>query len=82
MDEKSLFYKVLGLHPPWWIKEVVLDEAEQRVDIYIDHESGIQVRCPECDKFYGLYDHSPGKSLSPFEHLPDGYLYSCPTAAG
>ena len=54
-----MFYKVLGLHPPWWIKEVVLDEAEQRIDIYLDHESGIQVRCPACNKFYGLYDHAP-----------------------
>ncbi len=59
MEEKVFFYKVLGLHPPWLIKEVVLNEVEQRVDIYIDHESGIQVRCPACDKFYGLYDHAP-----------------------
>lgn len=59
MDEKALFYKILGLHPPWVIKQVVINEPDQRVDIYIDHESGIQVRCPECDKFYGLYDHAP-----------------------
>ena len=59
MDEKTFYYKILGLHPPWLIKEVVLNEAEQRVDIYLDHEKDIQARCPECDKFYGLYDHSP-----------------------
>jgi transposase len=40
-------------------KEVLINESEQRVDIYIDHASGIQVRCPECNKFYGLYDHAP-----------------------
>ena len=41
------------------ITKVVLNETEQRVDIYLDHEKDIQVRCPECDQFYGVYDHSP-----------------------
>ena len=59
MDNKTFFYKLLGLHPPWLITDVVLNEAEQRVDIYLDHEKDIQVRCPECDQFYGVYDHSP-----------------------
>ena len=27
--------------------------------IYIDHEPGIQVRCPECNDFYAFYDHAP-----------------------
>lgn len=59
MDDKTFFYKLLGLHPPWLITKVILNEAEQRVDIYLDHEKDIQVRCPECDQFYGVYDHSP-----------------------
>jgi transposase len=59
MDERAIFYKILGLHPPWLITEVIINEKDQRVDIYIDHERGIQVRCPECQKFYGLYDHAP-----------------------
>jgi transposase len=59
MDEKTIFYKILGLHPPWLIKEVLINESDLRVDIYIDHASGIQVRCPECNGFYGLYDHAP-----------------------
>ncbi len=59
MDDKTFFYKLLGLHPPWMITRVILNEAEQRVDIYLDHEKDIQVRCPECDQFYGVYDHSP-----------------------
>ena len=59
MDDKIFFYKLLGLHPPWLITKVVLNETEQRVDIYLDHEKDIQVRCPECDQFYGIYDHAP-----------------------
>lgn len=59
MDDKAFFTKILGIHLPWFVKEVVVNEKDQRVDIYIDHERGIQVRCPECDQFYGLYDHGP-----------------------
>ena len=59
MDDQLLFTKILGLRPPWFIKKVVVDDKAQRVDIYVDHEPDIRVRCPECDTFYGLYDHAP-----------------------
>ena len=59
MDDKLLFSKILGIKLPWFIKHVDVDETSQRVDIYIAHEPGIQVRCPECNEFYGLYDHAP-----------------------
>ena len=36
-----------------------MDEAAQRIDIYVDHERDIRVRCPECGTFYGMYDHAP-----------------------
>ena len=57
MDDKAFFTKILGIHLPWFVKEVVVNEKDQRVDIYIDHEREIQVKCPECDRFYGMYDH-------------------------
>jgi len=59
MDEKALFTKVLGIKPPWFVGQVIMDEAVQRFDIYLDHEQDIRVRCPECGEFYGLYDHAP-----------------------
>jgi len=59
MDDKLLFTKILGLRPPWFIKQVVVDDQAQRVDIYVEHEPDIRVRCPVCDTFYGLYDHAP-----------------------
>jgi transposase len=59
MDDKAFFTKILGIHLPWFVKEVVVNEKDQRVDIYVDHEREIQVRCPECDQFYALYDHGP-----------------------
>jgi transposase len=45
---------------------VVVDDKTQRVDIYVEHEPDIRVRCPVCDMFYGLYDHAPERV---FRHL-------------
>src|SRR4030042_4136985 len=59
MDEKVFYTKILGIKPPWYVKQVSMDEAAQRIDIYVDHEKEIRVRCPECGKFYGMYDHAP-----------------------
>lgn len=36
-----------------------MDDVAQRIDIYVDHERDIRVRCPECEEFYGMYDHAP-----------------------
>jgi len=59
MDDKAFFTKILGIHLPWFVKEVVVNDKDQRVDIYIDHEREIRVKCPECDQFYAMYDHGP-----------------------
>ena len=59
MDDKVFFTKILGIRLPWFVKQVVVSEKEQRVDIYVDHERDIKVRCPECGIFYSLYDHAP-----------------------
>jgi transposase len=59
MDDKDLFAKILGLRAPWFIKQVMVDDQAQRVDIHVDHEPDIRVRCPVCEKLYGLYDHAP-----------------------
>jgi transposase len=36
-----------------------MDAAAQRIDIYVDHEKGIRIRCPECGEFFGMFDHAP-----------------------
>ena len=59
MDDKTFITKILGVHLPWFVKQVVVNEKEQRIDVYIDHERDIKVRCPQCKEFYGLYDHAP-----------------------
>ena len=59
MDDKAFYTKILGIHLPWFVKQVDINEKDQRVDIYIDHEKDIRVRCPKCKKFFSLYDHAP-----------------------
>jgi len=59
MDEKVFYTKILGIKPPWFVKQVIMDEATQRIDIYVDHEKDIRVRCQECGEIYGMYDHAP-----------------------
>ena len=86
MDEKALFTKILKIHLPWFVKEVVVNEKDQRIDIYVDHEREIQVRCPECDRFYGMYDHGPERvyrhldtcEMSTFIHVRPPRV-NCPT---
>ncbi|MDY6843839.1 MAG: hypothetical protein SVW57_07100 [Thermodesulfobacteriota bacterium] len=59
MDSKLLFTKILGLKPPWFIKEIAVKEEENSVHIYLEHGEDIVVRYPVCDEFCGVYDHSP-----------------------
>ncbi len=59
MDDKLLFTTILALKPPWFVAQVTVKEKEQRIDIFVDHEPHIRVKCPMCNQFYGLYDHAP-----------------------
>lgn len=59
MDDKAFFTKILGLKAPWYIARVEINEKRTRIDIWVEHEKDIVVRCPECDKFCSVYDHSP-----------------------
>jgi transposase len=66
MDDKKLYTKLLKLELPWFISNVVFNEKDQRIDIYVDHEPDIRARCPVCDQFFSVYDHSPERV---FRHL-------------
>jgi transposase len=66
MDDKAFFTKILGLKDPWSITKVVLAPDGKRVDIYIEHRSGVRFPCPICQQFCGIYDHTPERE---FRHL-------------
>ena len=59
MDDKTLFAKILNLEQPWFIQKVDCNETKHRIDIYLAHGTDIQVRCPVCEEFHSIYDHSP-----------------------
>ena len=66
MNTITFYSKLLGVKAPWSIREVVLDDASDRVDVYIEHRSGIRFPCPVCESFSGVYDHTPERE---FRHL-------------
>lgn len=66
MDDKLFFTKLLGLKDPWLITRVALDTDGKRVDIYIEHRSGVRFPCPTCEQFCGIYDHTQERE---FRHL-------------
>ena len=59
MEELTQFYaRLLRIERPWIVIEVRFPDQE-RVDVYVDHERGIKLRCPRCDAWCPVYDHSP-----------------------
>lgn len=66
MEATEMFSGILGIRRPWFVDQVLVNECKNRVDIYIKHEEGIRARCPTCDGFFGIYDHSPERE---YRHL-------------
>ncbi len=57
MKDTELYTKLLGIKRPWYIKEVIYGDCPERIDIYLEHERGILLPCPECDRESSVYDH-------------------------
>ncbi len=57
MDEKEFCKKLLDLKPPWFVQNVIMNEGEHTLDIFVDHPKGIKFPCPECGMESIVYDH-------------------------
>jgi transposase len=57
MKDTELYTRLLGIRRPWYVKEVQFSDSPERIDVYVDHESGIELPCPECDDYCPVYDH-------------------------
>lgn len=66
MDVTELYAVLLGLTLPWEVVDVVIDEAEKRVDVQVEHEPGIRFPCPQCGDLLPVYDHT---SVRTWRHL-------------
>ena len=61
VKDTELYAALLGLSPPWGIREVRLDLAADRVDVWIEEAAGAKWSCPECGQTVPLYDHTEGR---------------------
>jgi transposase len=58
MRDTNLYQHLLGLKEPWTVNRVDLDVAAQRVDVWVEHPTGLQWPCPECGVLGSLHDHA------------------------
>lgn len=58
MQDKDLYFQVLGLMKPWQVKEVRLNLEEQEIQVWIDWPEGQGGICPQCQKDSVIYDHA------------------------
>jgi transposase len=56
--DTTLYQHLLGLKEPWTVARVDLDVTAQRVDVWVEHPSGLQWPCPECGALGALHDHA------------------------
>lgn len=57
MDSTSLS-PLLGVKPPWYIKEISVQPKNKVVDVYLDFEKGSKFPCPHCGQVSPVYDSS------------------------
>lgn len=58
VKDTDLYTALLHLRHPWRAREVKLDRAASRIDVWIEHAEGTQFLCPECRKVAPIYDHA------------------------
>jgi hypothetical protein len=51
------YEQLLGLVPPWRIREVELDHEAQEVRIRVELRTGSRLHCPLCQAACGSHDH-------------------------
>jgi transposase len=57
-ESTCLFYKdIIGVHAPWMITAVTMDDISRKVTIRIEHETEKTLACPICAQSTKGYDH-------------------------
>jgi len=70
MEDRELYWYLLGLKSSWTVGGVSLDIKKRRVDVWAEHPEGQLWPCPQCSKDLGVYDtaiyfHCGGLNLYP-----------------
>lgn len=56
MRDRELYAKLLGIEAPWRVVEVGLEEADHRVEVFLEHDRSAPLRCPTCGRVVSGYD--------------------------
>ena len=57
MQDIELYKRILGITPPWVVREVRLELKQRAVTVVVSYDSSIPVACPECGGQASIYDH-------------------------
>jgi transposase len=68
MRDTDVFTQLLGLERPWAVSEVIFDEKDESIGVFLRHRSNAVFRCPECDAALPLYDHAPSRKWRHLDH--------------
>jgi transposase len=58
MKDTEFYAALLRLRHPWSVREVNLNLAAERVDVWVQEDPAAKWTCPECGKTAALYDHA------------------------
>ena len=58
MKDTELYSRILGLTEPWFVEAVELTTADGRVDIHVEHGTGVRWTCPTCGRELACRDHA------------------------
>jgi len=53
---------LLGIGAPWRVKRAVLELAKNKVEIDVEWDPQVRVRCPQCDRECPRHDHAPERT--------------------
>ena len=56
-DAERIYSELLELKYPWKVDKVSLDSSKKVVEVFITHEKGAKLPCPQCGKECMVYDH-------------------------
>jgi transposase len=68
MRDIDVFTKLLALERPWAVEQVVFDEKDKSVHIFLHHRSNARFRCPKCGAVLPLRDHTPPRKWRHLDH--------------
>lgn len=57
MQDKELYYQLLGLCEPWRVTVVEVDFKAQKVDVFVEWPAEKMGKCPDCGKEYSIHDY-------------------------